>query len=449
MFFHSPPPEVLSCPPNSFPRVKKDPPPVHTHHRGRLRLLDQETGQASIHCSASTHAPVVDDSSGSLFKEPVSAIVPVSECLQVASQYQAPVVSQAGTFDVARAPPPRPVRPPPLPPCVADVAADSALSDRVAIDILHSCSVSASGGSGLIGGRGNVPHSSFTDWNDDDSVGRSSVVDPFLPPPRPHLPPPTSVSPPPLPPLPVSPRLHSPSPVSPSPPPLPLAPQAELYLNPSPTHRAMKGVTGTVQFAGMANPPSPTPTASSTPSPRHSWGASWKKKLFGLGRDEPDRGVEAVSVRKEDRQNLLEEISAVGHTILKRTDRPRSPGGTPVRLPVNEDQAFLGLGGGNTDMIQRALMTKFRSLHSTPLGQQPHLLHHDCSGSLDFSSAWSDLNASVIFEDPGISADITTTCTSSSLSGLASNNQSKSSARGASGAGARNLRSGHNVSTGV
>ena len=145
-----------------------------------------------------------------------------------------------------------------------------------------------------------------------------------------------------------------------------------------------------------------------------------------------------MSVRKEDRQNLLEEISSVGHTVLKRTDRPRSPGGTPVRLSANEDQAFLGQGGGNTDMIQRALMTKFRSLHSTPLGQ-PHLLHHDCSGSLDFSSAWSDLNASIVFEDPGISADITTTSTLSS--GLASNNQSKSSAR--------DLRTGHNVSTGV
>ena len=104
----------------------------------------------------------------------------------------------------------------------------------------------------------------------------------------------------------------------------------------------------------------------------------------------------------EERSLLMNEISSVGQTILRRTNRNRSPGGTPLK--ANKNRLTLT---GNTDMLQRALISKFRSFHSTPIKKTG-----DKTDSMDVSNAWSDVNGSMMFEDP----DITTT--SSSLGGV-------------------------------
>lgn len=213
------------------------------------------------------------------------------------------------------------------------------------------------------------------------------------PPPRPVLPPPTSCSPPPIP---------------PSPP---------LSLHTSPTHhphRLPHGVTGTVQFAGM----------SSTLSARQQGGGASgtgvvgvavreggvvttrKWKLIGFGKEEVENGLNDLPftpVQTEDRRNLLDEISSMGHSVLKRTSRPRSPGGTPVKATPTTSTATskpLPSSHSDSDMLQRALLSKFRSLHSTPLQQQSRPHHPDYSSSLDFSNAWSN---SLAYEDPDIS----------------------------------------------
>jgi hypothetical protein len=160
------------------------------------------------------------------------------------------------------------------------------------------------------------------------------------------------------------------------------------------------GVIGTAQFAGMSTniPPPPHQGAVTT-------------RLFSIGKDEPDRGVPAaLSAKTEDRKNLLDEISTVGPSVLRHTNHPRSPGGTPVKVSGTST-------GNNSDMLQRALMAKFRSLHSTPLSQS-RFIHRDYSTSLDFSNAWSDVNSSQVFDDPDIST--------SSLSGLASSRNDSS-----------------------
>ena len=165
----------------------------------------------------------------------------------------------------------------------------------------------------------------------------------------------THLTPPPPPPLPVT-GTHLPS----LPPYLPMPS--------SPSHGAM----GTVQFSGPRRDPPGSP-------------------------EEPqDPPLELPS--SEERKSLLDEISSVGQTILRRTHRARTPGGTPAKLTKNR----LTLTG-NTDMLQRALISKFRTFHhSTPI-RKPHT--SDQSDSLDASSTWSDINGSMVFEDP----DLTTT----------------------------------------
>ena len=165
-----------------------------------------------------------------------------------------------------------------------------------------------------------------------------------------------------------------------------------------------------------------------------------KRKFFGFGssRDETDKGDEPslTPVQTEERKNLLDEISSMGHAVLKRTDRPRSPGGTPVKPPPTSNQP--ALSSEDSGMLQRALMSKFRSLHSTPLN---HSRFHrgDYSSSLDFSNAWSDLNASVMYEDPDIS--------SSPFSGYTPNQSS--SVAGAGNESGNKVQAAHNSSSAV
>lgn len=362
MFFHPPP---------DLPEGPTMPPCIEeTRKQSKGHLLDQETGQASVHIEVALtqggkSPPLEDDSSGSLFKE-AAAEIPVSECLHV---NQPPIVTQSG-IDTSST--------------HGSVIARLAESTRVAGQGLFNshCTHPLAIPSGLEEMCSNVVRKPA----EPSGVPATHTSSTVVPPPRPILPPAASTSPPPLP---------------PSPPP----PHQETI---SPTHRVMPikaGVTGTVQFAGMAT--------SALPAPRQSVVTTWKKRLFGFGKDEPDKGVPApTSVRKEDRKNLLDEISSMGHAGLKRTNRPRSPGGTPVKATRANPPPV----GNNSDMLQRALMTKFRSLHSTPLNQS-RFVRQDFGASMDFSNAWSDINASQVFEDPDISA--------SSLSGLASNQPSR------------------------
>ena len=107
----------------------------------------------------------------------------------------------------------------------------------------------------------------------------------------------------------------------------------------------------------------------------------------------PDPALECPS--SGDRQNLMDEITSAGQSVLRRTSRPKSPGGTPMKVSRNR----LTLTG-NTDMLQRALINKFRSLHSTPIRQD-----EEKSGSLDLSNAWSDINSScAVYDDPDLSS---------------------------------------------
>lgn len=237
--------------------------------------------------------------------------------------------------------------------------------------------------------------------------------------------------------LPVESLGHIPPVSSISPPPLPPSPPFNLSLPPPPMTMGMygkRGASGTVQFAGMSFTNSAREQAEASAKERgRTFSAGGRERdsireddegqdLAEVG-EEDDEGS-TVPFPKEDRKNLMMEISSVGQTVLKRTNCPRSPGGTPIRTSFMSN-----LGGhcgtiatlssnhhlqhSNTDMLQRALLAKFRSLHSTPLRQRHSYQQHDCSGSFDFSSAWSDINSSVqLYEDPDI------TNTSTSLSGF-------------------------------
>lgn len=150
---------------------------------------------------------------------------------------------------------------------------------------------------------------------------------------------------------------------------------------------------GTVQFSGI------------TTSTRHEGGGRRERKdddrnmkNAPLGNEELDGDSSDFSAK--DRNDLLEEISSAGQGVLKRTDCPRSPGGTPVRK-----SSVIAADTNDANMLQHALIHKFRSLHSTPVS-----CHH-CSGSFEVSNAsWSEIERSMVFDDP----DITT---SSTLSG--------------------------------
>ncbi len=100
----------------------------------------------------------------------------------------------------------------------------------------------------------------------------------------------------------------------------------------------------------------------------------------------------------EERSLLLNEISSVGQTTLRRTNCRRSPGGTPIRVTKNR----LTLTG-NTDTLQRALISKFRSFHSTPI-KRTGMSGGDKSDSMEVSNAWSDVQSSMVYGDPDISA---------------------------------------------
>ena len=221
-----------------------------------------------------------------------------------------------------------------------------------------------------------------------------------------HIPPVNITSPPPL----------------PTTPPFNLQPSALPQLGPlgmyggSKGVRGVGGVSGTVQFAGM------------------NYGTSAAKNCCRDDRDDEvgsylgsdEEEMTAPLRQRGDRKHLMLEISNIGRSTLKQTNRPRSPGGTPVR-PPNSSEA---VGGGgvkncgmismnspsyshcqqqrNSDLLQKALLAKFRSLHSTPIKQKGNGRQLDYSNSFDLSSAWSEINSSVqVYDDP----DITSTST--------------------------------------
>ena len=93
-------------------------------------------------------------------------------------------------------------------------------------------------------------------------------------------------------------------------------------------------------------------------------------------------------------RGLLDEIVSVGQKNLRSTKRPRSPGGTPLKIPTKPTSR-----SGN-DKLQQALLSKFKTLQSTPVKRQSTASEH-----LDFSNQWSDANS---FEDPDFTTgDIT------------------------------------------
>ena len=118
----------------------------------------------------------------------------------------------------------------------------------------------------------------------------------------------------------------------------------------------------------------------------------------------PDTIRNRSSVSPGDRKDLMEQITTVGQTILKPTDRPKSPGGTPVRSNSNH---LTQDDNTDTSIFRHALISKFRSLHSTPIPSSNNIFQQDYSGSFDFSNAWSDKNCSLVFDDPDISTDST------------------------------------------
>ena len=140
---------------------------------------------------------------------------------------------------------------------------------------------------------------------------------------------------------------------------------------------------GTAQFAGAKRPVTLPKEAIGNPSKRRSADPDTRED-----NDDPVRNDELT-------KDLLEEITSIGQKNLRSIERPRSPGGTPAKVTRR-----LTLSS-NTDMLQRALISKFRSLHSTPIRQASTASE---SSTFDFSNAWSDINSSVDYEDPDITA---------------------------------------------
>ena len=165
-------------------------------------------------------------------------------------------------------------------------------------------------------------------------------------------------------------------------------------------------VAGTMQFATSNsntisdNPPQVSRVKFNTAGPLPtdiSTTTTDRSSVAATSMVHPDPPMECPS--SEERQQLMDEIATVGQSALRRTGRPKSPGGTPIKHSRNR----LTLTG-NTDMLQRALISKFRSLHSTPIGHRSPA-GVDKSGSLDLSSAWSDINgSSTAYEDPDLSS---------------------------------------------
>ena len=191
-----------------------------------------------------------------------------------------------------------------------------------------------------------------------------------------------------------------------APPPPSISPSSSLppttITHPRASTRTGRTVAGTVQFA-IANSTSgnfesqvsransntgPVPTNVSTTD---------RSSVVATSIIHPDPPMECPS--SEERQQLMDEIATVGQSVLRCTGRPKSPGGTPIKHSRNR----LTLTG-NTDVLQRALISKFRSLHSTPIRHQSPA-GVDKSGSLDLSNTWSDINGScTAYEDPDLSS---------------------------------------------
>ena len=95
---------------------------------------------------------------------------------------------------------------------------------------------------------------------------------------------------------------------------------------------------------------------------------------------------------------------------LRNTNVPRTPGGTPIRP---KHWVSTGAGDGtHTDLLQRALMKRFRSMrgHSTP--KKHGISEH---GSIEISNAWSEVgnNTDQYVSDPELtrtSTNITCDC---------------------------------------
>ena len=164
------------------------------------------------------------------------------------------------------------------------------------------------------------------------------------------------------------------------------------------------GVHTTTVTGSHFTPPPPPPLPPQLTVTRHT--AVGTMQFVGPQKDPPTEGeplddeltneAQDPSLElptSEERSLLLNEISSVGQAILRRTNRNRSPGGTPIR--ANKNRLTLT---GNTDMLQRALISKFRSFHSTPIKRG------DKTDSMDASNAWSDVNGSIVFDDPDITA---------------------------------------------
>lgn len=150
------------------------------------------------------------------------------------------------------------------------------------------------------------------------------------------------------------------------------------------------GVAGTVQFSGMKHRDETT-GENNVPDEIDGEGK--------MGKIPNDLEHNVPSAQEGTlRKDLMEEIVSVGQRSLRHTNRARSPGGTPLRLQRRLTQS------SNSDMLQKALINKFRSLHSTPIRQQSSTSVTSEGGQFDFSNTWSDINNSADFDDPDISS---------------------------------------------
>ncbi len=111
---------------------------------------------------------------------------------------------------------------------------------------------------------------------------------------------------------------------------------------------------------------------------------------------QPKRPTEEPRQREQPQAplpgNLLDDIASIGRANLRTTSRARSPGGTPLK------QGQKLVIASNNDVLQRALLNRFQSIHCTP----KRYSHSSDRSSFDASAAWSDINGSVDIVDPDI-----------------------------------------------
>ena len=81
--------------------------------------------------------------------------------------------------------------------------------------------------------------------------------------------------------------------------------------------------------------------------------------------------------------SLQQEISTHQKDTLRKVIGPKSPGGTPLRSLKTCDHA---------DMLQKALMNKFRTVHIHSTPKRGGLME---SGSIEISNTWSEWGASI------------------------------------------------------